>query len=65
MDHKNIILGAGLAGLSAAYHLQEDYAIYEKQPEIGGQTANLSHLQSDKKSHDQKRCRLDQFQTLS
>ena len=36
MDHKNIILGAGLAGLSAGYHLNDSYAIYEKQPEIGG-----------------------------
>jgi len=33
---KIVILGAGLAGLSAAYHLKEDYQIYEKEQEIGG-----------------------------
>ena len=31
-----VILGAGLAGLSAAYHLREPYAIYEKEAEVGG-----------------------------
>jgi protoporphyrinogen oxidase len=31
-----IILGAGLAGLSAAYHLQENYQIFEKESEVGG-----------------------------
>lgn len=32
-----IILGAGLAGLSAAYHLQSnDYTIIEKENEVGG-----------------------------
>lgn len=31
-----IILGAGLAGLSAAYHLKRDYQIYEKNKRIGG-----------------------------
>ena len=31
-----IILGAGLAGLSAAYHLDADYEIYEKESEVGG-----------------------------
>jgi len=41
MDHKNIILGAGLAGLSTAYHLNEEYAIYEKQSEIGGLTRSV------------------------
>jgi UDP-galactopyranose mutase len=30
------ILGAGLTGLSAAYHLNEDYEIYESEPEAGG-----------------------------
>ncbi len=33
---KNIILGAGLTGLSAAYHLEEDSAVFEKNSEIGG-----------------------------
>ncbi len=32
-----LIAGAGLAGLSAAYHLKEkDYIVVEKEPEIGG-----------------------------
>ena len=31
-----LILGAGLAGLSAAYHLSADYEIYEKESEAGG-----------------------------
>jgi len=31
-----IILGAGLAGLSAAYHLGENYEIFEKQDRVGG-----------------------------
>jgi UDP-galactopyranose mutase len=33
---KVIILGAGLAGLSAAYHLDSDYEIYERESEVGG-----------------------------
>lgn len=31
-----VILGAGLAGLSAAYHLRKDYEMYEKNNKIGG-----------------------------
>ena len=34
-----IILGAGLAGLSTAWHLQRrglDCQVYEKEPEVGG-----------------------------
>ena len=31
-----IILGAGLSGLSAAFHLQKDYQIYEKNKKAGG-----------------------------
>ena len=34
-----VIIGAGLTGLSCAYHLDKaglDYKIYEKEPEIGG-----------------------------
>ncbi len=33
---KIIIIGAGLTGLSTAYHLNSDYIIYEKENEIGG-----------------------------
>ncbi len=33
---KTIIIGAGLAGLSAAFHLGKDYAIYEKESLPGG-----------------------------
>lgn len=32
----NLILGGGLAGLSAAYHLDSDYVIYEKESRPGG-----------------------------
>ncbi|MFP4082403.1 MAG: protoporphyrinogen/coproporphyrinogen oxidase [Candidatus Aminicenantes bacterium] len=31
-----VILGAGLSGLSAAYHLKKDYDIYEKEEKVGG-----------------------------
>ena len=30
------IIGAGLSGLSAAYHLGKDYTVLERDPEIGG-----------------------------
>ncbi len=30
------IIGAGLAGLSAAYYLKKDYAVYEQEHEVGG-----------------------------
>jgi len=33
---KITILGAGLSGLSAAYHLDEDYEIFEKEDRVGG-----------------------------
>ena len=36
MTNGAIILGAGLAGLSAAYHLGGNYEIYEKESEVGG-----------------------------
>jgi protoporphyrinogen oxidase len=36
MPEKKVIMGAGLAGLSAAYHLKDDYQIYEKEAKIGG-----------------------------
>lgn len=31
-----VILGAGLTGLSTAYHLKSPYRIYEKESEVGG-----------------------------
>lgn len=33
---RTAIVGAGLAGLSAAYHLGGDYAIFDKEPAAGG-----------------------------
>jgi phytoene dehydrogenase-like protein len=36
MAEKIVILGAGLTGLSCAYHLRKDYAIYERENEPGG-----------------------------
>ncbi|MFA5389449.1 MAG: FAD-dependent oxidoreductase [Candidatus Omnitrophota bacterium] len=36
-----VILGAGLAGLSAAYHLKRGYSVFEKEPEIGGMTRSI------------------------
>ena len=37
MPTKNLIIGAGLTGLSAAYHLQNtDYLIFEKEYRVGG-----------------------------
>jgi len=33
---RNVILGGGPAGLSAAYHLQDDYLVLEKEGRIGG-----------------------------
>ncbi len=36
MSEKIVILGAGLAGLSATYHLKDEYEIYEKKTKIGG-----------------------------
>jgi UDP-galactopyranose mutase len=36
MHVKNLILGGGPAGLSAAYHLNDDYLLLEKENDIGG-----------------------------
>ena len=36
MHQRTIILGGGPAGLSAAYHLQDDYLLLEKADRIGG-----------------------------
>ena len=55
-----LIIGAGLAGLSTAYHLlDEEYQIYEKEEKVGGlcrsfnqgefifdYTGHLTHLNS-------------------
>lgn len=35
-NHRVIIIGAGLAGLSAAYHLQSDYLLLESDSRVGG-----------------------------
>ena len=37
-----IILGGGLAGLSAAYHLKSGYALFEKEPDLGGMARSLN-----------------------
>ena len=36
-----IILGAGLAGLSAAYHLKRGYTLFEKESEPGGMARSI------------------------
>lgn len=36
-----LILGAGLAGLSTAYHLKKNYSLYEKEDEPGGMTRSI------------------------
>lgn len=45
MSHKTIVLGAGISGISAAYHLglkNIDTTIYEKDSEWGGLCGNFS-----------------------
>lgn len=37
-----IILGAGLAGLTAAYHLKKDYLLIEKEERSGGLTRSIN-----------------------
>ena len=37
-----VILGGGLAGLSAAYHLKSGYALFEKEPDLGGMARSLN-----------------------
>jgi len=37
-----VILGAGLTGLSTAYHLRKGYALYEKEDEPGGMARSIS-----------------------
>ena len=36
IEVKNVILGAGLAGLSTAYHLGKDYSLFEMTDRVGG-----------------------------
>jgi len=53
---KIIILGAGLAGLSAAWHLQKrgiDCQVFEKEPEAGGlcRSKNINGFTFDKSGH--------------
>ncbi|MBU2615156.1 MAG: FAD-dependent oxidoreductase, partial [Elusimicrobia bacterium] len=33
---KTIIIGGGISGLAAAYHLKNDYIIFEKENTAGG-----------------------------
>jgi protoporphyrinogen oxidase len=45
-DEAVVILGAGLAGLSAAYHLQEggaSFGLYERETVVGGLCRSLRH----------------------
>lgn len=39
---KYLILGAGLSGLSTAYHLKDKYAIFEKERTVGGLCRTMS-----------------------
>ncbi len=38
----NIIIGAGLSGLSAAYHLGKDYIVLERDGEVGGLSRSIT-----------------------
>lgn len=44
---KIIIIGGGLTGLSAAYHLEQagitDYTLFEKEPTVGGLCRSVTH----------------------
>lgn len=48
-----IVLGAGLAGLSAAYHLHGECEIYEKEPYLGGHchTRRVAGFNFDEGAH--------------
>jgi len=53
---KIMILGAGLAGLSTAWHLQKkriDYRVFEKEPEVGGlcRSKNINGFTFDYDGH--------------
>jgi protoporphyrinogen oxidase len=41
INNETVILGAGLAGLSAAYHLKSGYSLFEKDNEIGGMARSI------------------------
>ncbi|MEW5800690.1 MAG: FAD-dependent oxidoreductase [bacterium] len=43
MSTEVVILGAGLTGLSAAYHLKQSYEIFEKEKQVGGLCRSLFH----------------------
>lgn len=38
---ETVIIGAGLAGLSAAYHLKSGYSVFEKDAELGGMARSI------------------------
>jgi len=40
-EENTVILGAGLAGLSAAYHLKSGYVLFEKDNKIGGMARSI------------------------
>ncbi|OGS22838.1 MAG: hypothetical protein A2252_06170 [Elusimicrobia bacterium RIFOXYA2_FULL_39_19] len=50
---KTIIIGAGITGLSSAYHLKKDYLIFEKENVPGGlcRTFNISGFTFDFSGH--------------
>jgi UDP-galactopyranose mutase len=53
MNHEVIILGAGLAGLSAAYHLGNQAEVFEKERYIGGhcRTKQIDGFYFDEGAH--------------
>lgn len=53
MSGKVIILGAGLAGLSAAYHLGGECEVFEKESYVGGhsQTKDIGGFKFDEGAH--------------
>lgn len=53
MSSRVIVLGAGLAGLSAAYHLGGNCEVFEKEPHIGGhcRTKRVDGFNFDEGAH--------------
>ncbi|OGQ87907.1 MAG: hypothetical protein A2289_22640 [Deltaproteobacteria bacterium RIFOXYA12_FULL_58_15] len=43
MTHPTVILGAGLTGLSCAYHLDGERIVIEREAEVGGTARSSSH----------------------
>jgi protoporphyrinogen oxidase len=41
INNETVIVGAGLAGLSAAYHLKNGYSLFEKNSELGGMARSI------------------------